>query len=180
MNRLRCGFSLVEVVIALGVVSFALLTMMALLPLGLETNRVSAQETRAACILTELEADLRNTHPLANGGKSQNFGLALPYQYDATSGRVMLNTSLSTNTVSAANSIGLNENEETSSITAVPPPSYQATVVYTRVPGAQAHSPIEARLVVGWPCRNTLDPLTLTSPANVAGFVESYVSFSAP
>lgn len=42
------AFSLVEVVIALGVVGFALIAVLAFFPVGLTSNRSSAGETRAA------------------------------------------------------------------------------------------------------------------------------------
>lgn len=179
MKAPRDSFSLIEVVLALGVISFALLSTLALLPMGLKTNRVSADELRADCILTSLESDLRNTHPSANGGKSKHFGLVLPYTLDS-SGRVILNTTLTTNAVSSANSAGLDQNEQPNSMGTLPPPPYQVSVIYTRVPKAGAYSPIEARLIVGWPCRNTTDPVALTSQTNTLGFVESYVSFPAP
>ncbi len=171
----RSAFSLVEVVIALGVISFALLVLLALLPLGLQTNHLSTQETQATCVLTSLEADLRDTYPSANGGKSKYFGLMLPYAVNGL-GRVTLNPAVTANTVS---SIGLSEGEITNNPAAVPPPAYQASVVYTRVPGAGMLAPMEARLVVSWPCRNVTDPTRLTS-TNIAGYVESYVSFPAP
>ncbi len=179
MRRFHYGFSLIEVVIALGIISFALLSTLALLPMGIKTNRISAEETRATCILTSVEADLRNTHPLANNGNSKYFGLALPYTTNS-SGQIILNTNLSTNTVSSTNSVGLDENENASNVATKPPLPYQVTILYTQVPAPGSLSPIEARLIVGWPCRATTDPVALTSLTNISGFVESYVSFPAP
>jgi len=171
----RSGFTLVEVVIALAVFAFALLSILALLPLGLKSNRVSSEEVRATCILTALEADLRNTHPLENSGKSKYFGLVLPYTIDA-SGHVTLNRTLSTNTLSADTSVGLDENEQPATAAL----RLQVTVLYTRVPPAGSHGPIEARFIVSWPWRNTTDPIALTAPGNTGGFVESYVTFPSP
>ncbi|SDT93029.1 Verru_Chthon cassette protein B [Verrucomicrobium sp. GAS474] len=179
VKRVRDGFSLIEVVIALAVISFALLSTLALLPMGLKTNRISSEETRAVFILTELEADLRNTHPAANGGKSRHFGLALPYMVDAN-GRVVPNTGLATNTVSSRYSTGLDDREQPRDLAALPASPYQVSVLYTRVPAAGAHAPVEARLVVGWPSQAATDPALLTSPTHVSGFAESYVSFPAP
>lgn len=54
------GFSLVEVVIAIGVVAFALLAVLGLLPVALGTNRDATQETEAANIAALLESDVRS------------------------------------------------------------------------------------------------------------------------
>jgi type II secretory pathway pseudopilin PulG len=44
----RFGFSLVEVVLALGVVSFAIVAILGLIPTGLQTSHSSQEETRSA------------------------------------------------------------------------------------------------------------------------------------
>lgn len=180
MMAARRGFSLVEVVLALGIVVFVLLTLLALLPMGVQTNRVSAEETRAACLLTLLESDLRNSHPLAGGGRSLRFGLTLPYVYDAASGRVTVNPNLALDTVSSDYSVGLDGDEKILAAGAAARPVYQATVLYTRMPDRAAGAPVEARLVVNWPGLATADPRALTATGKVSGFVESYVSFPAP
>ena len=60
MSAKRCqsGFSLVEVVLAVGVVSFSLLPMLALLPTGLESVRESANEAALAAIVAKARAEL--------------------------------------------------------------------------------------------------------------------------
>jgi uncharacterized protein (TIGR02598 family) len=55
------AFSLVEVVLALGVVSFALLGMVALLPIGIQSTKDSLEETNAINILSGLIADRKAT-----------------------------------------------------------------------------------------------------------------------
>jgi type II secretory pathway pseudopilin PulG len=48
-SRLLTGaFSMIEVVLALGLVSFALVAVLAFFPMGLKSNRASVSETRAA------------------------------------------------------------------------------------------------------------------------------------
>ena len=44
------GFSLVEVVVAMGLISFAMIAILAFFPSGLSSNRSSVQDTRAAQI----------------------------------------------------------------------------------------------------------------------------------
>jgi uncharacterized protein (TIGR02598 family) len=57
-KRCQSGFSLVEVVLAVGVVSFSLLPMLALLPTGLESVRESANETALGAIVAKARAEL--------------------------------------------------------------------------------------------------------------------------
>lgn len=173
------GFSLVEVVMALGVATFALVGLMALLPAGIKTDQISAEETRAALLLGMMEADLRNTHPAANSGKSRLLGLALPYKVDP-SGRVILDTGVAVGVVNANDSVGLDDVETPRAYTSLPKPRYQATVIYEQVPGASSAAPTHARLIVNWPAVNTTDPVKLTTLPGVSGYVEAYVTFPAP
>lgn len=173
------SFSLVEVAISLGIASFALLSIVALLPIGVRTNQISTEETRASFILTAVEADLRNTHPSLNGGKSRCYGLMLPYTLNAA-GRLTLNRLVPLNTLSTDTTIGLGENEMPLALTTVPRPRYQVSVIYTQVPAAGGLAPIEARLIVNWPAVNTTAVAKLSSLTNVNGYVEAYVTFPAP
>jgi prepilin-type N-terminal cleavage/methylation domain-containing protein len=83
-SRAQRGFSLVEVVIALGVASFCLLTLMGLLVVGINGSSMSAQQSVAVNIATAVATDLRAT-PL-NGQNytptlklfSPRFGIAVP------------------------------------------------------------------------------------------------------
>jgi len=59
------GFTLVEVVIALGVLAFALVALIGLLPLGMQSNRESREETEAIGLVRHLVAE-RRAHPFTN------------------------------------------------------------------------------------------------------------------
>ncbi len=48
------GFSLVEVVLALGVVAFALLAILGVFPVGLTTQHLAQDDTRAAQIAADI------------------------------------------------------------------------------------------------------------------------------
>ena len=62
--KVRCpAFSLVEVVLALGVVSFALLAILGAFPVGLQTGRGAHDETRAAQIAQGLFASIAAQAP---------------------------------------------------------------------------------------------------------------------
>jgi type II secretory pathway pseudopilin PulG len=62
MKRQRGAFSLVEVVLALGVVGFALLAIIGLLPIALQSDRGSIQETRANHLADAVFAVIRSHH----------------------------------------------------------------------------------------------------------------------
>jgi hypothetical protein len=166
---------MVEMALALGVLAFALLSVLALLPLGVRSNQVSTEETRAAGILTLLEADIRNSHPADNSGNSRLFGLPLPYV--VTAGVVTLNTSFSQGTW---NTVGLDDDETPKSISATSRPRYQASVVYTQVPAPGALASTQARLIVNWPAVDTINSRDLTDLSRVRGYVEASVAFPAP
>ena len=53
------GFSLIEVTLALGVAGFCLVTIMGLIPLGLNSNQNSLEQTMAASLASQVYSDLR-------------------------------------------------------------------------------------------------------------------------
>lgn len=55
------AFSLVEVALALGVASFCLVAVVALVPLGIDTSQMGSDQATASSILTHVLADLRAT-----------------------------------------------------------------------------------------------------------------------
>ena len=81
------AFSLIEVVMALGICSFCLVALIGLLSQGLTTNRDTVSETEAAGIARSIAADLQMTKD--NSGtwltKSAQFQLPLP-QIGSTTG----------------------------------------------------------------------------------------------
>jgi len=80
-SRQRNGFALVEVALALAIAVFCLVTLMALLPVGLNNGQTISGETGANGILNEVVADLRATSPttpLGGTAISQQFGITIP------------------------------------------------------------------------------------------------------
>lgn len=76
LRRIGTGFSLVEVVIALGIVSFALVATLGLLLVGLGSQRQAASYARSIQALSELSDSVRGVY-LSNGGSTQ-----FPYPLD--------------------------------------------------------------------------------------------------
>ena len=54
-----CAFSLIEVVLALGVIAFALVGIMGLFPVAMKSAQESQRETRATLIAQQIFSDLR-------------------------------------------------------------------------------------------------------------------------
>jgi uncharacterized protein (TIGR02598 family) len=74
--RATSGFTLVEIVIALGVAAFCLVAMLGLIPTGLKSVRNSVTDTAATEALAAVAADLRDIQPGSNA--SPNYNIALP------------------------------------------------------------------------------------------------------
>ena len=77
--RSDAAFTLVEVALALGVASFCLVTVMALVPLGVTTGQAASDQTAGNSILTHVLADLRAT-PMTSppGGAATSAEYAVP------------------------------------------------------------------------------------------------------
>ena len=76
------AFSLVEVALAMGVASFCLITVVALVPLGVSTGQMASDQSAAGSILTHVLADLRATPMTSPAGSaaatSTEYGLTIP------------------------------------------------------------------------------------------------------
>ncbi len=75
--RTRAAFSLVEVVIALGVAAFCLLAVVGMLPTAAKVQQSSAQQTAANAITTGIIADLRAAFRKPGNSSSSQFGIEL-------------------------------------------------------------------------------------------------------
>lgn len=82
------SFSLIEVVIAIGVASFCLIAVFGLLPVGVRTNQNAISQTAAAGIASAVIADMRAT-PKAAPASAQfgvTFGSARTLYFDNEGG----------------------------------------------------------------------------------------------
>jgi uncharacterized protein (TIGR02598 family) len=174
----RRGFSLVEVSVAIAILSFCLLTLLALLPAGLISTTDSLQKTSAAGIVSQIAADIRDTPPTTNWTSAST--LSTSPRYGLTLDTTSTSTAVgSTNTFyldDTGNPTGaVNTSITTSSI-------YKATVV-TVVPrqspgGASANNggyfysrPTFVRIIVTWPAQE--DRTAGALPSHFQGSYES-------
>lgn len=79
-RSVRAAFSLIEVTIALGLATFCLTAIFGLLPVGLNSNLASSNQTTASGILAAVSADLLATpSPSSNAPvTSQQFSIIIP------------------------------------------------------------------------------------------------------
>ncbi|CAN5452969.1 hypothetical protein BH09VER1_BH09VER1_36210 [soil metagenome] len=87
-RRLTCGqaFSLVEVTIALGVFAFAIISLVGLLSVGLQTERLAHQDTAISNIVSYVLSDLRGSKYATITGDTTNVtktNFTRWYQFDA-------------------------------------------------------------------------------------------------
>ena len=168
----RSGFSLIEVVLAIGVVSFALMALVALLPMGLRLARNSTEEMRAIYLISAVSSDLASA-PLSSAG-SANFHIA-PTPWATNADRAVV-----PNPTVNLNTDYLFYAGEGQTVSDVPSSDarYRITLRYTRVPGKTMDVPvtspssIEAMLMVSWPAA--------AGATNLEGRVETYLVFPKP
>ncbi|MEO8205162.1 MAG: prepilin-type N-terminal cleavage/methylation domain-containing protein [Chthoniobacterales bacterium] len=78
------GFSLTEVTMALGIISFCALGVMGMLPIAVQSYRLTYDQTQAAHILNDFVTGFQA--PVPAGGSLPNLAYTLPYPY--TNGQV--------------------------------------------------------------------------------------------
>ncbi len=164
----RAGFSLVEVVIALGVTTFCVLTLMALLAVGINTDKTTVQRSLAANIADAAMADLRVT-PLSNQSYVPTESLYSPrFRF------VLPATSTGTQTIYVATDgtplTAVNANLSTASL------SSGAGTFRVSISGPQRPSGTAQRtaspvyILVTWP--GQADPIATTWPSHFTGSLE--------
>src|SRR6266576_3269841 len=84
-RRLRwvAAFSLVEVTLALGIAAFCLITVFALVPVAVLTNRNATSQTRATNVMAAVVADLRSSKTRST---SARFGITIPSNHTLGAG----------------------------------------------------------------------------------------------
>ena len=81
--RTVSGFSLVEVTLALGIAAFCLITVFALVPVAVLTNRNATSQTRATNVMAAVVADLRSSKTRST---SARFGITIPSNHTLGAG----------------------------------------------------------------------------------------------
>lgn len=144
-SRRTGAFSLVEVALALGIAAFCLVAVLALVPIGVDTGKMSSDQTAANGILTHVLADLRATP--ANVSTSAVYGVAIPA--NTATAKVERYFGNTAQQFSAADLSGFSR--------------YRLTVTFLPTAGGRAAT--LATLLVSWPAQ--VDPATGTPTGRV-------------
>ncbi len=75
--RTQAAFSLVEVVLALGIAAFCLLAVIGMLPIAVKSQQASVQQTAANSITSGIIADLRAAFRKPGKNNSSHFNIEL-------------------------------------------------------------------------------------------------------
>jgi len=161
-NRSSAAFSLVEVVVALGVVVFCLLTVLGLLAVGITTTHDSTAQTSATNILNAVAADVESTPNLtasyppssARGGIAETsaiYGITVPAKGTAST--------------PTPRTIYIGEDSQVTSATSA---LYQLNVWTTGATATQQETLV--RLLISWPA--------MASYTNAQGYVENVVAMN--
>lgn len=171
------GFSLIEVTIALGIATFCLVALFALLPIGLNTNRDTIEQTVATSIAANIASDIRaslqaqaeakkNPSVTApNGDQSVNYKVKLPFNANGTQN------------VSAGDKweAGFDEGLQYITSPADINARYRAIVQYYP-DTTNGQKSVSARILVSWPA--SVDPLQ--AGKTPSGSVDTVTAFVAP
>jgi len=138
------GFSLVEVTMALGVAVFCLLTLLALLPVGLNLNSAATRETTAMNIASAIIVDVQTT---GTNAQSSLFKIQIP-AIDATSSQIAFYVTDS----------GMLTGAPTGGQSLPPPVDARFLVTLTMTPpGAATLQSTQLDIRISWPAMVTMD-----------------------
>jgi Tfp pilus assembly protein PilV len=166
-TRLR-GFSLVEVTLALGVAGFCLVTVMGLLPLGLDSNQNCLEQTLAASVASQVYSDLRLA-PRTPNAASPRYGIVIPSPLSSGATTTMLMTAEGVVTASGSSTASSATASDPSrfkvSISFIPPPppaAGQGALSPASLPPGQSTM---VQILVTWP--------PMAAPSNASGAFEA-------
>ncbi len=152
------GFSLVEVVLSLGIVTFVSVTLVALIPVGLSANKASREQITALNYCRNIESDLKATP--ASASKSPLYGIDI----SAAAGVTTLYDNVYTTSGSGMGNF---------STTAQSTSQYRFTITPITPPATSPNDPVNVRIQATWPA--TIVPATPAAgqinPPNVVGTV---------
>lgn len=174
----RGGFSLVEICLALGIVAFALVPLVGLLAVGLDSYRNASLRVRAAQVVGKISSAIR----AANNTGSNVYNAAAPFD---PSSKVPISWTLTNipTTTPGQFTIYFDENGELTTLTTSGagwnPPQMVAMVLL--IPPTTQFDAGEAQIAVAWPALRapTYTASTGVTFANPQGHNETTISFAA-
>jgi uncharacterized protein (TIGR02598 family) len=155
------AFSLVEVVLALGVASFSLLAVLALFPVSVNTNQLTTQQTIDASFVRAIAADLLAT-PLTTQ-TSPRYQITIP-----TTGSTTFHT-LFLQEDGTAGALDANADPAQN-------PKYRATIFFSAPANTTQQFATGVRILLTWPAMS--DPTAAATPSKFSGSYEAYVALT--
>jgi uncharacterized protein (TIGR02598 family) len=156
----RCtAFSLVEVVLAMGIVSFALIILFALLPIGLKSNSDSMGESQGVNLLQALIADRQST-AYSNASTFYNLPALTNVTTQLTGTLYVMEDGLTTNAQPTAARYCVNYTIY---------PATNTWAVATNAPASGPPLPVSINFRVSWPAAQTNRP---SSVETIATFMQ--------
>jgi type II secretory pathway pseudopilin PulG len=189
------AFSLIEVTIALGIAAFCLITVFALLPIGINTNQNAFEQTAAAGIASAIAADIHGTpvvstaaptgtaNPPSGVSATSRFQIQIP---EITTSQVVVTpanqTIFFTTSGSPWTASGQTSPLDNDASASNPAPHYRATITfqpeeYTVPQGSGITFPAPRNkifhvwILITWPA--LADPKHGTFPVNFSGSYEA-------
>jgi uncharacterized protein (TIGR02598 family) len=162
--RHHSAFSLVEVTLALGVAAFALVAIFGLLPVGLNSNLASINQTTATSLATRISADLKKS---TAGNTSKFYQIPLPN----AGGKPVTHTvflRLDGSVAQTASPTVVDVDADVSQS-----PRYRVTVNFYP-PATGKRNATMARLLITWPA--VVDKTAATAPTNYSGSFETVIA----
>jgi uncharacterized protein (TIGR02598 family) len=152
------GFSLVELTLALGVATFCLLAVFALLPTSLSTNQRTVQQTADTTLARAIAVDLSDT-PMTTQN-SPRYGITIPTAGTAT------------HTVFLQEDGSLSGTQD-SDADPSQNPKYRATIYFV-APNTSQKTATTARILLTWPA--LADKSAGATPSNYTGAYEIFTA----
>ncbi|EDY20612.1 hypothetical protein CfE428DRAFT_1809 [Chthoniobacter flavus Ellin428] len=158
-NDRHSGFSLVEVALALGIAVFALVAIIGLIPVGLNSNQASSEQTVAAGLAAGLVADLRTTPVVVPAAEenSPRYQVPLPLSGSVTHSLFLKEDG------SVAGGIDANADPSLD-------PRYRVTLFITAPTDTTQKTATTVRILITWPAM--ADPKGAVAPAKYSGSYE--------
>ena len=158
------GFSLVEVVVALGILGFCIVSLLGLFSVGLKSNAASSEETVVASLLTAIASDIAATPVTA----PSTFQLSPQFQIPVPVSGAVTNTLFFGSDGTLTGAVNTD---------AVPSANhrYRATIAIMPPSGTAASSATTVRIFMTWPA--LADPQASTPPVHYNGSVETMTAF---
>lgn len=157
--RTLTAFSLVEVVLALGVAAFCLLAVVGMLPTAIKVQQASVQQTAANGITSAIIGDLRAAYRKPGNSNSSQFGIELKKLPPGQAAKY----------TPPALYFALDGTQQPSAAGAV----FKATITYYRTTADNSTTSTFANIIVSWPAAQ--DDLT-----KAAGYAEMLAAIDRP